>query len=1117
MSQGSTHAQGAAPASPVSAGSETFAPSGSFPEFLPGPPPGPVPALDLEPAAPVIPGYEILGVLGRGGMGVVYRARQVELDREVALKMILAGGHAGPEERARFRSEALAIARLRHPHVVQIHEVGEHNGLPYFSLELMDAGSLAQRLGGKPLPAQPAAQLVETLARAVHTAHQQGILHRDLKPGNVLLTADGTPKIADFGLAKRLQGASGQTPAGAILGTPNYMAPEQAVGDNRPIGPAADVYALGAILYELLTGRPPFNAATPLDTIMLVVNQEPLPPRRPQPSVPRDLENICLKCLEKEPAKRYATALELAEDLGRFRAGEPIRAHPVGRMRRLAKWARRRPAAAALGGVGLVLIFGAGAGATWWAVARAALRADTEQAMNRALGQAEQLRDQARQMAAEEPVGVAAALAVWKQGVAAAEQAEGIGAAGLAGDETAGRAARLLHELRAGTEGAGRDLARARKETKFLADLDNARLARSRWKGRSFDAAAGAKRYGQAFADYGLDVLGRPPAAAARAVRRLRPTIRLALVVALDDWAICERRPKAQEHLRAVADGADDDPWRRRLRAASDLPALKRLAAEARCLALPPASLELLAVRLKHRGARAEAVSLLREVQGRYPNDFWINFNLGNALWLPGLRSAANLDEAITYRRIAVALRPDNAAARTNLGTALRAKGDLAGAIREHRQAIALEPQLVNAHNNLGNALMATGDRAGAIKAFRRAIELDPQHASAHSNLGNVLRAAGDVPGAIREYRRAIELDPKYPNPHNGLATVFHAKGDWTGAIREYRRAIELDPEVAGFHNNLGLALKATGDLAGAAREYCRAIELNPEVAEFHTNLGIILHAQRDAAGAIQEFRRAVVLNPKNARAHDSLGVALLAQEDRAGAIKALRRAVLLDPKSAEAHFHLGETLREEGLLQESLEHLRQGHRLAMRRPGWRYPSGQWVQQAQRLAELDRQLPAFLRGDRKPQGAGESLELARVCYYKRRFAACAGFYRTAFAEDPKREPPSRYSAACAAALAGCGQGKDAAQSTEDQKRELRRQALAWLRAELERGAKLLGPGSPPARATVRRTLGHWQKGRGLAGVRDAAALAKLPEAERKEWAKLWREVTALLAKASPMK
>jgi tetratricopeptide (TPR) repeat protein len=305
--------------------------------------------------------------------------------------------------------------------------------------------------------------------------------------------------------------------------------------------------------------------------------------------------------------------------------------------------------------------------------------------------------------------------------------------------------------------------------------------------------------------------------------------------------------------------------------------------------------------------------------------------------------------------------------------------------------------------------------------------------------------------------------------------------------------------------------------LAGAAQEYRRAIELGPKVAEFHTNLGIVLYAQCDPEGAIQEFRRALELNPKHARAHENLGVALLGQGDTAGAIKVLRRAVLLNSKSAGAHCNLGQALREGGLLQESLEHLRQGHRLGVRQPGWRYPSGRWVKQAQRLAELDQQLPAFLEGKRQPQGAGERLELAHVCYYERQFAASARFYRTAYALDPKRVSPNRYNAACAAALAGCGRGKDTAQLPEDQKSELRRQALAWLRAELQRAAKLLELGPPPARATVVRTLRRWQQDRDLAGLRDPAALAKLPQAERQDLAKFWDEVAALLTKARPEK
>ncbi len=321
--------------------------------------PGRAPAAPRAETAARIPGHEILGLLGRGGMGVVYKARHLRLGRVVALKMILAGSHAGPEELARLHEEARAVARLRHPNIVQIYEVGEADGHPFLSLEYVEGGSLAQRLNGIPLPARQAAELVGVLARAVQHAHEQGVVHRDLKPANVLLTADDTPKVSDFGLAKQLDREAGHTQTGAILGTPSYMAPEQATGKAREVGPAADVYALGAILYELLTGRPPFRGENVWETLEQAVSQEPVPVRRLQPKVPKDLETICLKCLHKEPRKRYASAAALADDCGAFLAGRPIQARPVGRAERLRLWCRRNPGLAVTGGaalLGLVLV-----------------------------------------------------------------------------------------------------------------------------------------------------------------------------------------------------------------------------------------------------------------------------------------------------------------------------------------------------------------------------------------------------------------------------------------------------------------------------------------------------------------------------------------------------------------------------------------------------------------------------------------------------------------------------------------------------------------------------------------------------------------------------------------
>jgi WD40 repeat protein len=368
------------------------------------PPPTAIPQVDGDRSAPAtglpaVQGYELLGKLGQGGMGVVYKARQLRADRLVAVKMIRGGDDTEPEYLARFRTEAEAAARLQHPSIVQIYEVGEHDGLPFFSLELVEGGSLRERLDEGPLPVCEAAALVQTLAGAMAAAHQRGVLHRDLKPGNVLLAADGTPKVTDFGLAKKLDDPSGQTQSGAVVGTPSYMAPEQAAGKSKDIGPAADVYALGAVLYECLTGRPPFRGPTTWETLAQVLSEEPVPVRQLQPTVPRDLETICLKCLQKEPGKRYASAGALAADLDRFLAGAPVLARPVGGLERALRWARRHPTAAALvltSGV-LLLLLVAGAVALWF---DAQVR-DLNAQLNGALQETEQQRDEARGQRAE--------------------------------------------------------------------------------------------------------------------------------------------------------------------------------------------------------------------------------------------------------------------------------------------------------------------------------------------------------------------------------------------------------------------------------------------------------------------------------------------------------------------------------------------------------------------------------------------------------------------------------------------------------------------------------------------------------------------------------------------
>jgi serine/threonine-protein kinase len=737
-----------------------------FPD--PPPPGATMPLLAPEPTSlPQIPGYEVESLLGRGGMGVVFRAKHLRLGRVVALKMALAGAYAGQPERERFQREAEAVARLRHPNVVQIHDIGDSAGRPYFTMEFVEGGSLADKLADKPQPARQAAALLATLAGAVQAAHDSGIVHRDLKPSNVLLTADGTPKISDFGLARRLDGEVALTRTGTAVGTPSYVAPEQAQGKTDAAGPAADVYALGAILYEMLTGRPPFKAETVAATVLQVIHQEPVPPSKLNARVPRDLETICLKCLHKEPQRRYATASALAEDLERFLHGEAIAARPERWLERLARRVRRRPAlsAALVGGTLLAL-----------ALASAGLWLISERAASQRRQQAEQAAvERAAEEDLREMVG-ALKKSAWLEASAALERARG-----RLGDR---RSTDLHGRLEQGTG-----------DLKLVERLDAIRLGRACRLGEKVAFTRSDADYETAFLGANL---GSPRDDADVVAQRIvASNICKALVAALDDWASCTKEPHRRRWLlrvarEAVRRAAEPDPtgWCDRARNPDvwkDRTALTKLIETAPVDDVSVPLLVALAERLKSLGA--DSIPFLTRLQRAHPGDFWANLSLAEALM-----EKNDLPEAIRFYQAAAALRPGSAVIYDNLGLALALLGRMDDADKLFRKAASIDPAAAPVHTNLGIVFAAMGRRDESIDPSKLPEHFNHKVALLHKMLGDNLRQTGKMAEALDRYRQAIAVDPRLTEAHMGLRDILLRQGRLEEARLAWAKAIDAVP-----------------------------------------------------------------------------------------------------------------------------------------------------------------------------------------------------------------------------------------------------------------------------------------------------------------------------------
>jgi tetratricopeptide (TPR) repeat protein len=1090
--------------------------------------------------------FRIIREVGRGGMGVVYEAEQISLGRRVALKVLPFAATMDARQLQRFHNEARAAACLHHTNIVPVHAVGQERGVHYYAMQFIEGRTLAalideQRgaaLSQVPTGSEPAAASATTArdalratsaappdaayfrqvadwgiqaAEALDCAHTLGVVHRDVKPANLLVDAAGRLWITDFGLAQ-VQSDTRLTMTGDLVGTLRYMSPEQALAKRVVVDHRTDIYSLGATLYELLTLEPAYSGKDRQELLRQIAFEEPRPLRRDNRGVPADLETIVLKALEKNPADRYATAQELAEDLRRWLADRPIQARRPSWRQVAVRWARRHKPL--LGAAALVLllaaVFGGSAG-LWWVQMRA-----------RAEGEARAAVREAVQLQQEEK---------WSEAQSAIRRAEGA-LAGFGADWD------LWQEIAQ----LGKDLEMARR-------LEEARLQATAVKDGHFDHEASAAAYADAFQWYGVGLDGIDPQEAGERLRL--SSIRVQLAAALDNWAWVRRmlNDSSWKHLVAIARVADPDPWRNQFRDTwerRDIKALEDLAASARTDELPPATACLLD-RVAWRTAPAEWMRIvLRQVQQRHPADFWLNQNLGLHL----LDSQPpHLEEAHRYLAIAVALRPGSPGAHLNLGDGLGMNGQLDEAIVEYREALRIKQDYADAHLSLGNALRRKGQLDEAIAEYREALRIKPDHAFAHNNLGNVLRVKGQLDEAIAEYREALRIKKDYPDAHNNLGIALLDKGQLDEAIAEYREALRIKKDNPGAHNNLGNALLDKGQLDEAIAEYREALRIKKDYPEAHNNLGNALAVKGQPDEAIAEYREALRLKPNYARAHYNLGSVLMDRGQLDEALAAYREAIRLKPDYASAHNNLGNVLKDRGQLDEALAAYREAIRLrpddaiahnnlgavlmdrgqldealAAYREAIRlkndFPVAHTnLASALKLESLRDRLPPVLQGKAQPKDVAERLAFADFCQqpFRQQYVAAARFYQEAFAADPKLaddlQGQPRYNAACAAALAGCGQGKDADQSDHKERARLRRQALEWLQADLAAYRRLLDKEPERAGSLVRERMQHWQQDKDFAGVRGPDALARLPEAERATWQQLWADVAAMLTRA----
>lgn len=798
--------------------------------LTPPPPRGPRPPAQTR--LPAVKDFEILDTLGKGGMGVVYKARHTRLDRIVALKMIIHGGHASAESTARFLTEARAVARLQHPHIVQIHEIGDEAGLPFFALEFVEGGSLDRILAGTPQPPLKAAQLLETLARAMHYAHQQGIVHRDLKPANILVAGDGQPKITDFGLAKQLADDGGHTRTGQIMGTPRYMAPEQAFGDINAIGPAADIYAMGVILFEMLTGRTPFLSTNVHEILDRVRFEEAVPPSRIEPRTPRDLDTICLKCLQKLPEMRYASALDLAEDLRRFLNHEPIVARPTPLWERARKYAIREKARVAIAATGLVALLALMIVGVLLLLDRNALAARRQSVEN--------LTSQVKTL-----------LLSGNDDDALATATEAIGVMGSDArfDDLRVEVEDLKKEAEARRDAKTKLQESRQRLAAFHRQTDNALFHGSGITGISA-AASGKEIRGAARA--GLDVFplredapGQVEANAAHFSAAEMQEILDDSYVLLVMWAEALAKPLEGEEARTQAQAALDvldrarqmhgrpTPVELRQRAVCLRILGKGLDADREELAAATLPLETVAdyfVDAQYRLGDQDLDSAIRgfqKVLDLQPGHFWARYYLATCY----LR-ALKFGDADLHLSVCA-----NSEQRRDFEWIYILRGSVRAELKDFKRA---EEDFLHAEKLL--AQRPNTDARYILLVNRGTLRIREGDAakSTEEKRASWSRAEADL-------KQARDLKPTQGTTYVNLAQVYEKRGEYEEALAAYAEALRAEPRVAFIYRNRARCQLARKDAEAALKDFDRVIELDGPgggrmLADDHTMRGRILH-----------------------------------------------------------------------------------------------------------------------------------------------------------------------------------------------------------------------------------------------------------------------------------